>query len=113
MGYTRIHTSAQNVPHEQMENIEMAGYSSGYASQPTNIYSPPAGPLPGSDRKDRDSKAYFASDQPPVKHWPVHSQRVSKITPLRAFIIFFDAVLASTPIMFIGKDDGSFSVEDV
>lgn len=34
--------------------------------------------------------------------WPVQAQRVAAITPLRAGIMVFDAVLASTPIMFVG-----------
>ncbi|KAF2790314.1 hypothetical protein K505DRAFT_251467 [Melanomma pulvis-pyrius CBS 109.77] len=69
---------------------------------PTFSYAPPAGPPPSSDYKSRDSKAFFdGKNEPPVRHWPIHSQHVATVTPLRGFIIVFDALLASTPIMFI------------
>ncbi|KAF2706129.1 hypothetical protein K504DRAFT_470984 [Pleomassaria siparia CBS 279.74] len=36
-----------------------------------------------------------------TRTWPMKSQHIATITPLRASIIVFDAVIASTPIMFI------------
>ncbi|KAF2735281.1 hypothetical protein EJ04DRAFT_576229 [Polyplosphaeria fusca] len=92
-----LNPSTQNMePRGQYQNIELDQY--GHQFEPIR-YSPPAGHPP--DSKNRDSKAHFQSDQPPVPHWPAHSQNVARLTPLRTFIIFFDAILASSPIMFI------------
>ncbi|KAH7135982.1 hypothetical protein B0J11DRAFT_176211 [Dendryphion nanum] len=43
----------------------------------------------------------FETNQTPARQWPTRSQRVWALTPLRAYIFFFDVLLASTPIMFI------------
>lgn len=66
-------------------------------------YAPPSGPPPDRDTKDVDSKGAFRSHEAPLGGWPVHSQRVAALTPLRALLMVFDAVLASTPIMFVGQ----------
>ncbi|KAF2264690.1 hypothetical protein CC78DRAFT_463206 [Lojkania enalia] len=83
--------------HENLENIELDPHVPSESIR----YSPPTNPPPGADSKRRNSKVPFQSDQPPVKHWPVHSTQVATLTPLRTFIIVFDALLASAPIMFI------------
>ncbi|ORX95134.1 hypothetical protein BCR34DRAFT_200441 [Clohesyomyces aquaticus] len=94
MGYTPLNRTAQSVGDigdQRLESIEL------------NRYAPPSGSPPESS-KNRDSKAYFLEHDKPstaVRHWPVHSQQVARLTPLRSFIMFFDAILASTPIMFI------------
>ena len=49
-----------------------------------------------------DSKNPNVGQAPPAQNWPARSQRVWALTPLRAWIFFFDVILASTPIMFIG-----------
>lgn len=36
-----------------------------------------------------------------MSSWPVHSQRAAALTPLRMSLMIFDAILASTPIMFV------------
>ncbi|KAF2468548.1 uncharacterized protein BDR25DRAFT_335386 [Lindgomyces ingoldianus] len=92
--YKPLNPSVQSVgdiTHQRLESIEL------------NRYSPPSGPPPDSS-KHRDSKANFTQHAHPpstVKHWPMHSQQVATLTPLRTFIIVFDAILASAPIMFI------------
>lgn len=71
-----------------------------YSAHPAGLYSPPSGPPPGP--ASPPPKEYFDSQPPSIKKWPMQSQRVWAVTPLRAFIIIFDIVFASTPIMFIG-----------
>jgi hypothetical protein len=72
-------------------------------------YAPPPGHPPDSDSKlgDDDKKPLFRPASkatiPPGSNWPVQSQQVAALTPLRAGLMVFDAILASTPIMFIGE----------
>jgi hypothetical protein len=72
-------------------------------------FAPPPGHPPDSDSKlgDDDRKPLFRAASkatlPPGHSWPVQSQRVAALTPLRAGLMVFDAVLASTPIMFVGE----------
>jgi hypothetical protein len=72
-------------------------------------YAPPSGLPPDNDSKfDEDDKkplfrANIKTAQAPGNNWPVAAQRVATLTPLRAGLMVFDAVLASTPLMFVGK----------
>ncbi|KAF2116109.1 hypothetical protein BDV96DRAFT_42997 [Lophiotrema nucula] len=116
--YKQLNPGVRDVHHEQSDNIELNQYA--YNGPGQNQYSPPPGPPPGLHSEHGDSKANFESNQPPVKHWPIHTQQVAHLTPLRTFIIFFDAILASTPLMFIvlaliaarldGKDVSSYGL---
>jgi hypothetical protein len=58
-----------------------------------------------SDSKQDDKRPLFrstsTSKHPPRNQWPVQSQQVATYTPLRSFVLFFDAMLASVPIMFV------------
>lgn len=100
MGYTPLNASTHHAQPEQYDHIEL--HDRRYSSPDHTLYSPPAGPPPVAKNRDiRDPKAYFQSSQPPGPQWPHHSQRVGALTPLRVVIIVFDAILASTPIMFI------------
>lgn len=83
----------------QVNDIEL---STRYEAGAFN-YAPPSGPPPDHDAKHVDTKDAFRTNEPPVGSWPVHSQRVATVTSLRALLMVFDAVLASTPIMFVGK----------
>ena len=49
-----------------------------------------------------DSKAYQLPGKTAVDNWPVQSQQVAALTPLRATILAFDFILASSPLVFIG-----------
>ncbi|KAF2193324.1 hypothetical protein K469DRAFT_618364 [Zopfia rhizophila CBS 207.26] len=92
----RVHGDGDN-----LDTIELNPYTSpgGQYVPPGTQYAPPSGPPP--DSKNKDLKALFQSNHAPVKNWPIHSQQVARLTPLRTFIIFFDAILASAPLMFI------------
>jgi hypothetical protein len=86
-------------PNAQVDNIELnTRYDAGAYN-----YTPPSGTPPDRDTKDVDSKTSFRSSEAPVRSWPIESRRVSTVTPLRAMLLFFDGVLASMPIIFIGK----------
>jgi hypothetical protein len=90
---TTIHDVQKDCP----ENITI-GWST--PSSTLEQCARPAGPPYGNfDIKDSDS--VFRSDQPPVKHWPLESQYVAHFTPSRMFMVAFDILMASTPIMFI------------
>jgi hypothetical protein len=89
----------------QLENIELdTQHGPAYTK-----YAPPPGHPPDSDWKfdEDDKKPFFRSTSTaPPSPWdnrPVQAQQVATVTPLRAGIGVFDAVLASTPLMFIGK----------
>lgn len=82
----------------QSDNIELSTrYDAG-----SHNYQPPIGPPPDRDSKDGKSKDVMLIDQTPQGGWPVQSQRAAALTPLRAGLMLFDAILASTPIMFVG-----------
>ena len=73
-------------------------------------YNPlPAGDLPDRDTKYVDSytKVASRSNEVPPGARPVYARRVAPITPLRVSLMLFDALLASTPLMFIGKQSRS------
>jgi hypothetical protein len=89
-----------------LDNIELdtrydpAAYNTKYAS-------PPGHPLDEDSKFDEDDKkplfrATSKAAQAPGSNWPVEAQRVATVTPLRAGLMVFDAVLASTPLMFVG-----------
>jgi hypothetical protein len=100
MRYQPLEPTYQNARDERYDNIEM-----NQQPPPDFPYRPPAGSPPNLEQRSQDSKAHFQNDnnERPVRRWPMQSQHVATITPLRGFIIFFDAILASTPIMFIGN----------
>ncbi|KNG44829.1 hypothetical protein DDE82_001469 [Stemphylium lycopersici] len=58
-----------------------------------------------SDRNIKDevqpSKGIFRSRENPEEQWPLHAQRVARMTPLKILLMIYDAILASVPIMFI------------
>lgn len=101
MAYTPLNPSIRinNVQSESLENVELQERSA-----QSHQYAPPASSLPitHSNSTYGDTKTIYESYQPPVRHWPLESQQVARLTPLRFFIIVFDTILASTPIMFIG-----------
>jgi hypothetical protein len=85
--------------HTNVDNIELnTRYDAGSYG-----YAPPADLPPDDDAKVGDAKGAFRSNEAPGGGWPVHSQRAAALTPLRAGLMVFDAILASTPIMFVGE----------
>ncbi|KAF2690085.1 hypothetical protein K458DRAFT_439178 [Lentithecium fluviatile CBS 122367] len=93
MGYAPVNWNAHNAPEEQWNDVQLQPYS----SHPASLYSTPSGPPP-------DVKGYAESEHSLLEHskgWPVQSQRIWTITPFRAFMMCFDVILASGPIMFI------------
>lgn len=60
-----------------------------------------------------DSKAYFPPGKIKVDNWPVQSQQVAALTPLRATILAFDFMLASSPLIFIGMFHHQLHFSDV
>ncbi|KAF2830870.1 hypothetical protein CC86DRAFT_168342 [Ophiobolus disseminans] len=94
-----------------LENIELeTRYDPGAYNHvpppghPPSGYSPSRG-VDNDSKNDDDRKPFFhsasKSSQPHGSSWPVQSQRVAGVTPLRAGLMVFDAILASTPIMFV------------
>lgn len=85
----------------QVENIELTTKTGG---QTPYSYAPP--PRPADERDNKygygDSKAYSFPGKLNVDKWPVKSQQVIALTPLRGSILAFDLLLASTPLLFIG-----------
>lgn len=53
------------------------------------------------DSKQSDTNAYLPQNQT-IENWPIQSQQVATLTPLRGTILAFDIVLASSPLLFIG-----------
>jgi hypothetical protein len=51
----------------------------------------------------QNSKGATWSVESIKEQWPLQSQRLAPMTPLRGFIVVFDVILASMPIMFIGE----------
>lgn len=85
----------------QPENIEMdTRYDPGGQDHLTPSAQPSL-----NDSKQGDKTPFFrsktTSKHPSSSQWPVQSQRVATYTPLRSFIMFFDALLASVPLMFV------------
>jgi hypothetical protein len=90
-----------------LDNIELdTRYDSGAHNAK---YTPPPGhPSDGDSKFDEDDKKplFRSTSKAAGAHgssWPVKAQRVATVTPLRAGLMVFDAVLASTPLMFVGK----------
>jgi hypothetical protein len=101
--YQPLEPTYHNAQGQRYHNIEMNQQPSQFSYQPSS---------PNLDQKGSDSKAYFQNDnnEPPARHWPMQSQHVATITPLRGIVIVFDAILASTPIMFIGMSIFAISI---
>jgi hypothetical protein len=80
----------------------------------SHLYTPPLGRSP-SHNTEADSKFDDYGDGKPFlrspsettlpsgNNRPIPAQQVATVTPLRAGLMFFDALLASTPIMFVGE----------
>jgi hypothetical protein len=64
-------------------------------------YAPP----PGEDLKDGDLKTSFPFGSATIDNWPAKSQQIAALTPLRGWILAFDILLASSPLLFIGTFD--------
>ncbi|KAF1845493.1 uncharacterized protein K460DRAFT_283257 [Cucurbitaria berberidis CBS 394.84] len=98
MAYIQIgnpnNSSSQSIP---LDNIEL---NTRYGAR-TDNYAPPSGTPPDRDTKNVDSKTAFRSSEAPVNSWPFHSQRAAALTPSRMSLMVFDAILASSPIMFV------------
>ncbi|KAF3048542.1 hypothetical protein E8E11_008630 [Didymella keratinophila] len=84
-------------PH--VENIELTETNDGQSRY--NTYKMPPGLPPDGDTKYSNYNASFTPDKPAVNDWPVNSQQVAVLTPLRGSILVFDVLLASTPLLFI------------
>ncbi|KAF3006632.1 hypothetical protein E8E13_007746 [Curvularia kusanoi] len=82
-------------PH--VENIEMNAKRD---RQTTYEYIPRKGSQCDGRPKQDDAKTYSARHKE-IAHWPVQSQQVAALTPLRGTIFAFDIVLASSPFLFI------------
>jgi hypothetical protein len=85
-----------NVQPARLDNIEL-----------DTRYDPAA---PSENSSNDDKKPFFRSHSEanretpaPGSSWPVAAQRVAGLTPLRAGLLVFDTILASTPIMFVGE----------
>ena len=86
--------------HPHVENIELTATNDGQSRY--NDYRAPPGLPPDGGTKYSNYNASFAPDKPAVNDWPVNSQQVAALTPLRGSILVFDILLASTPLLFIG-----------
>lgn len=65
------------------------------------------------DTKDRveDTKDAFLLNEVPLGQWPSQSEHAATLTPWKISVMVFDAILASTPIMFIGKANLCLALE--
>lgn len=57
--------------------------------------------------QDNDTEYSVESTKGVSQKWPSDLQKVGRITPLKALVLVFDVVLASSPIMFLGEHDQS------
>ena len=87
-------------------------------ARPAQTYSPPSPlaspldpPLDYDKQLNNDSKTNLQPQPSPGRNWQLQSQQVARITPLRAAIIILDAIIASTPIMFIGMVHSPYSLK--
>ncbi|KAF1929983.1 uncharacterized protein M421DRAFT_419017 [Didymella exigua CBS 183.55] len=62
-------------------------------------YAPPQGSP--RDKMYNDPKAYSPPGKTVVGNWPVQSQQVAVLIPLRATTLVFDFLLASSPLIFL------------
>jgi hypothetical protein len=112
MAYQPVHDSTiEAIQPAHSSNIELdTHYDPG-----SHRYAPPSGRSP-SHNTDGDSKQddidvknpFFRrstswTTRPPGSNRPLQAQQVATVTPLRAGLMIFDAILASTPIMFVGE----------
>ena len=81
--------------------VEIIEFTTKNPVQATYNDAPPQSPPYDGGTNHSDSKAHFPPDKV-VDNWPVQSQQVAAMTPLRGTIFAFDVVLASSPLMFIG-----------
>jgi hypothetical protein len=101
MAYQRVGDhSIRALQPAHLDNIELdTRYDPG-----SYKYVLPSGHSPNNNLKHGDdTKPLFGAGQDPGSKWPTQSQQVAHITMLRATLMIFDAILASTPIMFVGK----------
>lgn len=57
----------------------------------------------GVGDRAKNAKGATWSSESISEQWPLQSQKLAPMTPWRGFIMIFDVILASTPIMFIGR----------
>jgi hypothetical protein len=72
------------------------------AEQGSYSYASPQGPPYNANVRYNDPKAYLPPGKATIDNWPVKSQQVAALTPLRGAILAFDIVLASSPLLFVG-----------
>ena len=95
MSHASFRPSSLHFRNQHSNYIELNHYPNVSSYEPQHI----------PQHADADNKNPNVGQPPPAQHWPARSQRVWALTPLRAWILFFDVILASTPIMFIGMYD--------
>ncbi|KAF1997392.1 hypothetical protein P154DRAFT_471134, partial [Amniculicola lignicola CBS 123094] len=95
MGYAPLNVGVRNADGFELQNTQ---YSHDYQQ---HNYAPPVGSPPPSDFKAGGPRALSAEHQSLIKNWPTHAEPVARLTPWRMMIMFFDAIFASLPVMFI------------
>lgn len=83
-----------------VENIELTTNIDGQSRY--NYAPPPGGPSDG-DSTYSYSGAHLAPQKSAIEKWPINSQQVATLTPLRGSILIFDVLLASCPLLFISE----------
>jgi hypothetical protein len=84
----------------RVENIEL---TTKHNNQAGYAYAPPSSLPPDRDAQYSDSTALLPPSKTTIGKWPVESQQVAALTPLRGTILAFDIVLASAPLLFIDE----------
>lgn len=95
MSYVPLGDGRSN-PH--IESIELITKNN---LQPFHNFAPPQGLECDENPNQNDAKAKALLPKS-VANWPLQSQQVAALTPLRSTILAFDIVLASSPLLFIG-----------
>ncbi|XPS92069.1 hypothetical protein M3J09_001475 [Ascochyta lentis] len=80
-----------------VETIELTTKHNG---QPTYSYVPPSRLPEGEIDNYNNFQEHILSGKPSIDNWPVKSQQVAILTPLRGSILVFDILLASSPLLF-------------
>ena len=57
--------------------------------------------------QDSDTEYSVDNTKGVSQKWPSDLRKVGRITPLKALVLVFDVILASSPIMFLGEYDRS------
>jgi len=53
--------------------------------------------------QDSDTEYSVDNTKGVSQKWPSDLRKVGRITPLKALVLIFDVILASSPIMFLGE----------